>query len=87
MNVLNAKQDSSTVTITMRTARTVAEKSYTKGVSKMTVSELIKALKNYDANAKVWIGVGGKQYDVNATRPTSSCDWGRCGNDIILIKY
>lgn len=53
----------------------------------MTVSELIKELKNYDAKAKVWIGVNGKQYDVNAARPTSSCDWGRCGNDIILIKY
>lgn len=53
----------------------------------MTVSELIEALKNYDANAKVWIGVNGKQYDVNDARTTPSCDWGRCGNDIILIKY
>ena len=53
----------------------------------MTVKELIETLKTYDANAKVWIDVNGKQYDVNAARPTSSCDWGRCGNDIILIKY
>ena len=29
----------------------------------MTVKELIETLKTYDANAKVWIGVNGKQYD------------------------
>lgn len=37
----------------------------------MTVEELMDVLKNYDANATVYIGIDGKKYDANIVHHTS----------------
>lgn len=51
----------------------------------MTVSELIEALKNYDANAKVYIGINGKKYKPDDVQYISSYIWDIPGRDIVIV--
>ena len=52
----------------------------------MTVAELIEALKEKDANAKVYIGVDGKKYDADAVQYISRYIWDIVGSDIVIVN-
>lgn len=53
----------------------------------MTVSELIENLKDYDGNAKVYVGVNGKKYDADTIESISYyTQWIKVGKDIIIVS-
>lgn len=52
----------------------------------MTVAELIEELKEKPSNARVYVGLKGKQYDTDRVVSISMYNWEIVGNDVVIIS-
>lgn len=53
----------------------------------MTVAELMEALKDYDADATVYIGIDGEKYDVDAVQHFRGYAWETVGRGVVIVVH